>query len=180
MAPIDGVHTTCWGMEYSIHVCPKQHAKEVQSIFAGVDTDGMLIVPTCQQSGMDLVNVGSKVDDEKDRLLEQFVAWSSRICQKLITQGHWADYIDPCSGLPMIHSENNQVYGEVEGLCTLLGYKYVAPLTACILTAPPKPLMWWLTVGASQDCQRWVLQDSPAPEVGQLGVPRVHVHQGSC
>jgi hypothetical protein len=125
MAPISGVHTTCWGMEYSVHLCPKQYRKEVQSIFAGVDLADMLIVPTCQHSGMDLVNVGDKVDGEKDRLLERFVAWSSRICEKLIATGNWADYIDPCSGLPMIHSDNNQVYGEVQSLGVLLGYKYV-------------------------------------------------------
>ena len=37
-------------------------------------------------------------------------------------QGHWADYIDPCSGLPMVHKEGAAVYGEVDALVTLLGY----------------------------------------------------------
>jgi hypothetical protein len=31
----------------------------------------------------------------------QFVEWSKAVCDKLIAQGHWADYIDPCSGLPV-------------------------------------------------------------------------------
>lgn len=38
-------------------------------------------------------------------------------------KGYWADYIDPCSGLPMIHKNSNNVYGEVQGLVTLLGYQ---------------------------------------------------------
>lgn len=96
----------------------------------------MLIVPTCQRSDVDLVQMGEKVDLEKDRLLErvrsrlflpafypaysdcrpplytnngstaacpQFVEFAKATCSKLEDQGYWADYIDPCSGLPMIH-----------------------------------------------------------------------------
>ncbi len=34
-------------------------------------------------------------------LLVQFMAWAKVVCDKLLEQGHWADYIDPCSGLPV-------------------------------------------------------------------------------
>jgi len=51
------------------------------------------------------------------------MAFARHICDSLISQGHWADYIDPCSGLPMIYRETNSVYGEVQALSTLLGYK---------------------------------------------------------
>jgi hypothetical protein len=33
----------------------------------------------------------------------QFVEFAKATCSKLEDQGYWADYIDPCSGLPMIH-----------------------------------------------------------------------------
>lgn len=46
-------------------------AREVQSIFPGVETHDMLIVPTCQRADMDLVRTGEQVDVEKDRLLER-------------------------------------------------------------------------------------------------------------
>lgn len=84
---------------------------------------GMLIIPTCQQAVMDLVQRGEQVEDEKDRLLERFVEFAAHVCRTLEAQGHWADYIDPCSGLPMVHRETGNVYGEVEALCTLLGYQ---------------------------------------------------------
>lgn len=29
------------------------------------------------------------------------MAWAQPVCDHLIAQGHWADYIDPCSGLPV-------------------------------------------------------------------------------
>ena len=40
---------------------------------------------------------------------------------QLVERGHWADYIDPCSGLPA-NSSGNKVYSEVDGFAVLLGY----------------------------------------------------------
>jgi Methylmalonic aciduria and homocystinuria type D protein len=31
------------------------------------------------------------------------------ICEKICAQGYWADFIDPCSGLPMITTDCNKV-----------------------------------------------------------------------
>ncbi|KAF6259039.1 methylmalonic aciduria and homocystinuria type D protein [Scenedesmus sp. NREL 46B-D3] len=117
------ITTSFWGMEYSVHACPPAMAREVQSVFPDVDLSGMLIVPTCQQADYDLVRTGEKVELEKDRLLERFMEWSRCVCGKLQHQGYWCDYIDPCSGLPMIQQGTNNVYPEVEGLSILLGFK---------------------------------------------------------
>lgn len=57
-------------------------------------------------------------------LIVQFMEFAKHVCATINDQGHWADYIDPCSGLPMICRENgNNVYGEVQGLVALLGYQ---------------------------------------------------------
>ncbi|KAK3263999.1 hypothetical protein CYMTET_27235 [Cymbomonas tetramitiformis] len=117
------ITTTSRGMEYSVHDCPRKHKEEVAAIFPGLDVQGMLIVPTCQNSAVDLVKVGEDVENEKDRLLEVFMEWAKAVCDILISKGYWADYIDPCSGLPMITRESRVVYGEVDALQTLLGYK---------------------------------------------------------
>lgn len=37
-----------------------------------VDVEKMLVVPTCQHSKLDIVQVGEAVEDEKNRLLENF------------------------------------------------------------------------------------------------------------
>ena len=108
--------------EYSIHTIPRTHKDEVSAIFPGVSTDDMLVVPTCQRSAVDLVEWGDDAAKEKDKLLVQFQKLAKAVCDALIAEGHWADYIDPCSGLPMIHKEGNTVYGEVQALVTLLGY----------------------------------------------------------
>ena len=58
-------------------------------------------MPTCQPSRANLLNSGEVVDKEKDDLLEVFVAWAQAVCERLDAEGYWADYIDPCSGLPV-------------------------------------------------------------------------------
>ena len=60
---------------------------------------------------------------EKDRLLEVFCGWSKSLCSALEEDGHWSDYIDPCSGLPMIHRDSQAVYDEVSALSVSRGYK---------------------------------------------------------
>ena len=42
------VTTTVWGMEYSVHECPKRHKSEAKAMFPGLSVDDLLIVPTCQ------------------------------------------------------------------------------------------------------------------------------------
>ena len=121
-------------------------------MFPGVGYEDLLVVPTCQarqrerervetcltdlrvstrpdsqpthtqHASVDLVNVGAAVEAEKDALLERFTAFAARVCALLQAQGHWADYIDPCSGLPMVHRQGTGVYGEVDALVTLLHY----------------------------------------------------------
>ena len=44
-------------------------------------------------------------------------------CEKIRSLGYWADYIDPCSGLPMMTKDCNKVYSEVDGMECLLRYK---------------------------------------------------------
>jgi len=110
------------GLEYSVHDMPKRVAQEVAHVFPSIDLEGVLVIPTCQRSVVDLVQMGEAIETEKDRLLERFAEWAKAVCEKLNSAGYWADYIDPCSGLPMIHGGQN-VYSEVDGMTALLGYK---------------------------------------------------------
>ena len=47
---------------------------------------------------MDIVQTGEAVDQEKDFCLERFMEFAKRVTDALAADGHWADYIDPCSG----------------------------------------------------------------------------------
>ena len=42
------VTTSVWGMEYSVHECPKKHRAEAEAMFPGRDVSDLLVIPTCQ------------------------------------------------------------------------------------------------------------------------------------
>ena len=44
------VTTSVWGMEYSVHACPKKHKAEAEAMFPGLDVSDLLVIPTCQAS----------------------------------------------------------------------------------------------------------------------------------
>ncbi|GBG66435.1 hypothetical protein CBR_g61478 [Chara braunii] len=106
-------------------------------MFPGIQTDDLLLIPTCQNAAVDLIRLGDDVAQEKDRLLEVFVNWAKLVCDKLMARGYWCDYLDPAAGLPMIHKGPNNPYGEVEALGTLLGYSF-ANAGCCKVILHPK------------------------------------------
>ncbi|KAG1659103.1 hypothetical protein FOA52_013749 [Chlamydomonas sp. UWO 241] len=125
------------GIEYSVHACPAKIEKEVATVLPGADLSKLLIVPTCQRAVTDLVKTGEDVEKEKDELLEKFMAWAKKVCGSLEGQGFWSDYIDPCSGLAMIHQDSQIVYNEVEALSILKGYS-TANAGCCKILLHPK------------------------------------------
>ena len=78
----------------------------------------VLSLPTIQPSEVgSLLAWTTPVANEKDRLLEVFFEFCSKVLQPSCP--HFYDYIDPSSGLPMLHP-SQKVYDEVESMCTLL------------------------------------------------------------
>eukprot|EP00581_Thalassiosira_minuscula_P016296 CAMPEP_0183731830 /NCGR_PEP_ID=MMETSP0737-20130205/36580_1 /TAXON_ID=385413 /ORGANISM="Thalassiosira miniscula, Strain CCMP1093" /LENGTH=205 /DNA_ID=CAMNT_0025964665 /DNA_START=117 /DNA_END=734 /DNA_ORIENTATION=+ len=142
-------------LECSLHLLPKPLMREFGHVFndeylkfrdnsgdaamsdAGNDsTLRLLAIPTNQRAREDLVAVGDHIEQEKDRLLNVFMSFGKYICEQLRAKGFWADYIDPCSGLPMMSLNCNKVYSEVDGMECLLNYKAYNAGFCKILTHP--------------------------------------------
>lgn len=87
-----------------------------------VNDMNLIMIPTMQHAQHDLVKVGPEIEEEKDRLLLTFFEFGKLFCAKMQEAGAWADYIDPCSGLPMIFKDGNKVFDEVQSASTLLSY----------------------------------------------------------
>jgi hypothetical protein len=120
------------GIEYSVHVAPRSMRRDLSSVLPGVKIESVLIIPCSQRAAIDLMNIGSDVADEKDRLLESFVAWAEGARKKLLARSAalvaapsgiagadpcaqlWLDYVDPCSGLPTHTANVNTIYPEVD------------------------------------------------------------------
>eukprot|EP00752_Nemacystus_decipiens_P005299 g4807.t1 len=123
------------GLEVSLHTCPRALFRELRHVFPGVDLDACLAVPTSQKADIELVSFGDTVETEKDRLLNSFARFASGLCKQIREAGYWADYIDPCSGLPML-TGGNKVYSEVEGMQLLLQYRVMNAGSCKVLLHP--------------------------------------------
>ncbi|KAK9802671.1 hypothetical protein WJX73_003630 [Symbiochloris irregularis] len=146
------------GFEFSIHECPARLNSEVAAVYPSTPTDDMLIVPTFQRSTLDLVRMGEAIEAEKDRLLERFVKFAVDVCEQLAQQGYWADYIDPCSGLPMVH-RSNTVYSEVEAASTLLKFQ-TANAGGCKVLLHPRWKTFVYPATMMAKCPRPALQEA--------------------
>jgi hypothetical protein len=134
-------------LEVSLHTLPKQLLREFHHVFdegniqiqsrSGHAEPALLAIPTNQHAREDLVAIGPHIELEKDRLLNVFMDFACDLCKRIRDAGYWADYIDPCSGLPMLE-KGNKVYSEVDGIECLLGYKSYNAGFCKILTHP----MW--------------------------------------
>jgi hypothetical protein len=113
--------------EIEVHICRCSRLlyREVCHVFPNLSTpvESLLVIPTNQHAVMELVKVGEDVEEEKDRCLVAFMDFGKKVCEALRSKGFWADYIDPCSGLPMMTPDTTKVYSEVDGMQILLHYK---------------------------------------------------------
>eukprot|EP00466_Bigelowiella_natans_P007745 jgi/Bigna1/47537/estExt_Genewise1.C_150116 len=122
-------------IEYSIHTLHsiiKRHCKQIfPDLFKKIknekgdkDLPNLVCIPTFQHCSCDMLEFTESAEKEKDNLLKSFYAWSQAVCSKLIEAGYWADYIDPCSGYPVLGTQGSSTYNEVEGMQLLLRYKF--------------------------------------------------------
>jgi Methylmalonic aciduria and homocystinuria type D protein len=139
-----------------------------------IDECEFLALATNQYARVNLASIGVDVEEEKDVLLQRFVSFASAFCRRCHSAGYWADYLDPCSGLPMLspgmpqyrHYSFYKVYSEVDGMQALLSYRtynagcckvlchdawgsHVYPATM-FLYAPRTVVVAWLEAAAAQ------------------------------
>ncbi|KAA0155863.1 hypothetical protein FNF29_01283 [Cafeteria roenbergensis] len=79
---------------------------------------------------------GAEAPKEKDDCLERFAAWARCVCDQLLALGHWADFIDPCSGHPMLAEGRGAVFSEVDCFASMLRYP-VADAGGCRIVLHP-------------------------------------------
>ena len=112
---------------------PRALEYELDMIFPGVNVkeEKIVCILTAQKSKMKLLNWNDETAVEKDLLLERFVKWASSVRDYILRaskmgngdkHAYWADWIDPCSGLPA-NGDGNKVYGEVDGFELMCNYK---------------------------------------------------------
>ncbi|XP_070980173.1 cobalamin trafficking protein CblD-like isoform X1 [Oncorhynchus clarkii lewisi] len=107
-------------VECAIQPCPELLKKEFESMFPEAPNNIMTVVTVTQKTQNDMTAWCEAVDKERELMLDEFVAGAKEICYALRTEGFWADFIDPSSGMAFFGSyTNNTLFETDERYCNL-------------------------------------------------------------
>jgi len=165
---------------FEVHIlrCNKAVVRELEFVFPHVDVKaGVYAVPTLQRSRYDLVSYGGEIEVEKDRLLVEFLSFGAFVCDALVVAGHWADYIDPCSGLPMLAPSSGKTFNEVDSMQSLLQYRVMNAGCCKVLLHPDWGSAVYpasLFTNAPPDLVAQTVQAYPSPSTPTPPSPSTH------
>lgn len=63
------------------------------------------------------------MEEEREKLTEDFVSAAKEMCARLKNDGYWADFIDPSSGTPYYGGHTNSAMFETDERYRLLGFR---------------------------------------------------------
>ncbi|XP_051566350.1 methylmalonic aciduria and homocystinuria type D homolog, mitochondrial-like isoform X2 [Myxocyprinus asiaticus] len=110
-------------VECAVQSCPELLKKDFELMFPEAPSTGMMVVTVTQRTQNDMTAWTEKVDQEREQLLAQFIAGAKEICYALRTEGFWADFIDPSSGLAFFGSYTNNTLFETDERYRHLGFQ---------------------------------------------------------
>ncbi|XP_026126739.1 methylmalonic aciduria and homocystinuria type D protein, mitochondrial-like isoform X1 [Carassius auratus] len=110
-------------VECAIQSCPESLKKDLKSMFPEAPSTAMMVVTVTQKTQNDMTAWTEQVDQEREELLDKFVAGAKEICHALRTEGFWADFIDPSSGLAFFGPYTNNTLFETDERYRHLGFR---------------------------------------------------------
>eukprot|EP01117_Protostelium_nocturnum_P012388 TRINITY_DN4571_c0_g2_i1.p1 TRINITY_DN4571_c0_g2~~TRINITY_DN4571_c0_g2_i1.p1 ORF type:complete len:155 (-),score=36.86 TRINITY_DN4571_c0_g2_i1:71-535(-) len=114
-------------MEWNIKECPEHLYRVFKQIFPGIkiEENGLRIVPVWQKSTEDMSGFSEKVEEEREILSKKFLEWGTEKCKQLTKEGHWADLIDPSSGIPYLGERGSTIFMETDDAVCGMGIEVV-------------------------------------------------------
>ncbi|KAL6485157.1 hypothetical protein MHYP_G00072020 [Metynnis hypsauchen] len=110
-------------VECAIQSCPELLKKDFELMFPEAPSSSMMVVTVTQKTENDMTAWSEEVDQEREELLAKFIAGAKEICLALRTEGFWADFIDPSSGLAFFGSYTNNTLFETDERYRHLGFQ---------------------------------------------------------
>uniref|UniRef100_A0A8D2QM53 Metabolism of cobalamin associated D n=1 Tax=Zosterops lateralis melanops TaxID=1220523 RepID=A0A8D2QM53_ZOSLA len=86
-------------VECAVQACPELLRKDFESLFPEVNSKRLTVLTVTQKTKHDMTVWSQEVEDEREMLLENFINGAKEICYAISSEGYWADFIDPSSGL---------------------------------------------------------------------------------
>lgn len=110
-------------VECVLQPCPQRLTADVFLMFPTAPAAAAVTVVTVtQRSQQDMSRWSSAVEAEREQLLQTFIQGAAQICSELQQEGHWADFIEPSSGLPFYGPYTNLPLFETDDRYSLLGF----------------------------------------------------------
>ncbi|KAG7239137.1 hypothetical protein INR49_030018 [Caranx melampygus] len=110
-------------VECAVQSCPELLQRDFQSMFPEAPSSGMMVLTVTQRAKNDMTAWSSEVEEEREQMLGKFVDGAKEICLALQTDGFWADFIDPSSGLAFFGSYTNNTLFETDDRYRHLGFQ---------------------------------------------------------
>lgn len=121
----------CASVECVLQPCPQRLTADVRLMFPlAPPAASVTVVTVTQRSQQDMSRWSAAVEAEREQLLQSFVQGAAQICSELQQEGHWADFIEPSSGLPFFGPYTNLPLFETDDRYSLLGFS-VEDLGCC-------------------------------------------------
>ncbi|KAJ3037506.1 hypothetical protein HDV00_001619 [Rhizophlyctis rosea] len=189
--PDTEVSPTTTTLQYSVHTPGRHLARELAFIFPrlpvnppkkrGKKNKGpeqpdkqLLVIPVFQKLKYEPLPTTNDSLRERAVLLAHFKSWTDKICNALEEHGHWADYVDPESQLPVRTTPGSTPYDAVDAVVRLLRYPSLQDGTSRVLVHPEwgtRNLPGTLFTNAPLYILRDVIEECSAPPEQPQPVP---------
>eukprot|EP00079_Xenopus_tropicalis_P038829 XP_017952600.1 PREDICTED: methylmalonic aciduria and homocystinuria type D protein, mitochondrial isoform X1 [Xenopus tropicalis] len=117
-------------VECAMQSCPDLLKKDFASMFPEIPSNNLMVLTVTQRTHNDMTIWSQEVENEREMLIEKFMNGAKEICYALRTEGYWADFIDPLSGLAYFGPYTNNTLFETDERYRHLGFK-VEDLGCC-------------------------------------------------
>jgi len=112
-------------IDIAVHSAPSLLKKQMSELFPGqnIETAPFTVITMARKTRNDMSEWSDDVEEEREILNEQFVQAAKEVCGRLKGEGHWADFIDPCSGTPHYGPHTNTTMFETDEKYRMLGFR---------------------------------------------------------
>lgn len=117
-------------VECAMQSCPELLKRDFTSMFPEVPGSNLMVLTVTQRTANDMTMWSEEVENERESMLEKFINGAKEICYALRSEGYWADFIDPSSGLAYFGPYTNNTLFETDERYRHLGFR-VEDLGCC-------------------------------------------------
>ncbi|XP_069838781.1 cobalamin trafficking protein CblD [Dendropsophus ebraccatus] len=123
-------------VECAMQSCPELLKRDFASMFPEVPSSHLMVLTVTQRTENDMTTWSAEVENEREVMMEKFINGAKEICYALRSEGYWADFIDPSSGLAYFGPYTNNTLYETDERYRHLGFR-VEDLGCCKVIRHP-------------------------------------------